>query len=206
MKRNSILMLSMLVMISVFLLVHCTPKSEYQLRVERELASGVRADSLFLGYYFGMTKKAFMDHSWELNKEGVISGYSTIGHTFTELEYPALMEFFPEFHDDRIVRMPVKIEYRGWAPWNDHLAPEVLMTDLVKHYEEKYGEQFDEIRNEEVGAEEEVGGKEEMGMGLEMGDVTYVSIRGNRQIRIFKESVSKVMLEFTDLSVSSMDF
>lgn len=187
-------------MISAFLLVHCTPKSEYQLRVERELASGVRADSLFLGYYFGMTKKAFMDHSWELNKEGVISGYSTIGHTFTELEYPALMEFFPEFHDDRIVRMPVKIEYRGWAPWNDHLAPEVLMTDLVKHYEETYGEQFDEIRNEEVG------GKEEMGMGVEIGDVTYVSIRGNRQIRIFKESVSKVMLEFTDLSVSSMDF
>jgi len=200
MKRNSILMSSILVVISAFLLVHCTPKSEYQLRVERELASGVRADSLFLGYYFGMTKKAFMDHSWELNKEGVISGYSTIGHTFTELEYPALMEFFPEFHDDRIVRMPVKIEYRGWAPWNDHLAPEVLMTDLVKHYEEKYGEQFDEIRNEEVG------GKEEMGMGLEMGDVTYASIRGNRQIRIFKESVSKVMLEFTDLSVSSMDF
>lgn len=200
-------------MISALVLVHCTPKSEYQLRVERELASGVRADSLFLGYHFGMSKKAFMDHSWELNKEGVISGYSTIGHTFTELAYPALMEFFPEFRDDKMVRMPVKIEYRGWAPWNDHLAPEVLMTDLVKHYEETYGEQFHEIKNEEVVGTKEMG----IGMGVEMGqeiggemggvmgDVTYISIRGNRQIRIFKESVSKVMLEFTDLSASSVD-
>lgn len=180
MKRNFFLMIVPLLL--ALWIIQCTQKSEYELRVERELASGVRADSLFLGYHFGMSKKAFMDHSWQLNKEGVIAGYATIGHTFTELPHPALMEFFPEFDENGIVRMPVTMEYRGWAPWNEHLSPEVLIKDLVQLYESKYGERFDVMPNETTG------------------DSVYVSIRGNRLIRVYKESVSEVMLEFSDLS------
>ena len=144
----------------------------------------VRVDSLFLGYYFGMTKKDFMDHSWQLNKEGIISGYSTIGHTFRELEYPALMEFFPEFDEDRIIRMPVKMEYRGWAPWNEHLSVENLMKDLVNYYEQSEGEHFRTLSSSDTD------------------DPVYRSIRGNREIQISRHSINKVMVMFSDLSAT----
>lgn len=187
MKLNLQISLLMILFFS-WTLIQCTENNMDNERpsnsVTHETDYSVRVDSLFLGYYFGMTKKDFMDHSWQLNKEGIISGYSTIGHTFSELEYPALMEFFPEFNEDRIIRMPVKMEYRGWAPWNEHLSVEHLMKDLVHFYEQSEGEKFKVFSSGDTD------------------DPVYRSIRGNREIQISKHSVSKVMVMFSDLSAT----
>ena len=40
---------------------------------KKELSSGVRYDSLFLGVKFGMTSKEFYAHCWDLNREKLVS-------------------------------------------------------------------------------------------------------------------------------------
>ena len=40
---------------------------------KKELSSGVRYDSLFLGVKFGMTSKEFYAHCWDLNRKKLVS-------------------------------------------------------------------------------------------------------------------------------------
>ena len=58
MKRTIVWLLPIL--ISGLILSGCSPKSRYDRMVKRELASGVRYDSLFMGLYFGMPEKDFL--------------------------------------------------------------------------------------------------------------------------------------------------
>jgi len=88
----------------------CQQKSEYHQMVERELASGERYDSLFLGIHFGMESKDFYTHCWKLNKEGVIREGATntsVYHELTGLKHPANMEFYPGFYNGKIIEMPI---------------------------------------------------------------------------------------------------
>jgi hypothetical protein len=70
MKRTIVWLLPIL--ISGLILTGCSPKSRYDRMLKRELASGVRYDSLLMGLYFGMPEKTFYMHCWDLNKQGKI--------------------------------------------------------------------------------------------------------------------------------------
>src|SRR5690606_9507700 len=107
----------------------CTHKSEYRKMVEKEMAKEVRVDSLFMGLEFGMTRKEFFAHCWELNKQGLFRdgpGNATVEYETNELKYPAYMHFYPAFHEGKIYEIPVKFKYKAWAPWNIHLFADSL--------------------------------------------------------------------------------
>ncbi len=150
--------------------------------VQKGLESEIEQDSLFLGYYLGMSRKDFYSSSWEMNKQEIITGYTSVFYELNELSYPALMEFYPSFNNDEIVRMPVSIGYQGWAPWNDHLNTNELINELMKYYNDIYDANFTTIFVPEINQE------------------ALVDIQGNREIRIYPIPPSKVMVEFIDHS------
>jgi len=159
---------------------------KYQDLVSNELAKGVRHDSLFLGYKFGMTKKEFYAYSWKLNKKEVVhQGVRNLSvrYDFNDLGHKAKMNFYPTFYNDKIYQMPVVVSYRAWAPWNDNLSADSLQVDLMHLFEKWYGKGFIKLKDKKKG-------------------LIYVKVDGNRAISIFKANTSgDVNVLFTDLRV-----
>lgn len=174
--------LFLFVLPTLFFVNNCTSKMDYESMVQRGLESGIQQDSLFLGYYLGMSEKDFFSSSWEMNKQGLITGYTKIVYELQDLPYPALMEFYPSFNNDVISRMPISINYQGWAPWNEHLDSNELINELIKYYNDIYDANFTLIYVPEINRE------------------ALVNIQGNREIRIYPESHSAVIVEFIDNS------
>ncbi|MDX1637348.1 MAG: hypothetical protein R3281_05230 [Balneolaceae bacterium] len=162
---------------------------DYREIVKRELASGIRNDSLFLGYYFGMKKEEFYTYSWNLNKkEMVMQGpqNTTIEYQLddNELPHPATMNFYPDFKNNRIFRMRTTFAYNGWAPWNQHLGADSLIYDVKSLMEEWYGNGFLQYDHPHLG-------------------LTFKKVDGNREIVITKARDDiEVNVVFTDLTMS----
>ncbi len=169
--------------IPLLMLGSCEQKSEYERLVEKELSKEVRHDSLFLGYEFGMESEQFFQHSWELNQEKVIEGGAQVMYDLDELSSPAQMVFYPDFHEDRIYRMPVEISFKAWAPWNPELSSDSLMVELVDLYREKYGKGFIQTKLPEINKK------------------AWVKVDGNRRISIYRQDEMTVRVEFLDLPV-----
>jgi hypothetical protein len=176
----------LMIIISGFIISGCSPRSKYERRLNHELASGVRYDSLFMGLYFGMPEKEFYLHCWKLNHKGLIKqGESNTTAEFEmkdELKYPALMDFYPKFMQGKIFEMPVSFKYKGWAPWNKTLSSDNLEKEVLKRYEKVYGDGFIKVKHPLHGT-------------------AYVKIDGNRRITIFIEDDLHVWAVFTDMSV-----
>lgn len=176
-----------LLSVSVIMIIGCTPRARYERMMQRELASGERHDSIFMGMYLGMTSKDFYMHCWDLNRKGLIRqglNNTTVQYQMKdELPHPAVMDFYPRFMNDRIYEMPVRYKYNGWAPWNKELSSTALQKDLLKIYEKKYGKGF-------IKVEHPVQGK------------AFVKIDGNRKITLFTNDQLHVWAYFTDLTVS----
>lgn len=89
------------IILSTFLFVNnCSSETDYESMVRKGLESGIEQDSLFLGYYLGMSRDDFFSSSWEMNKQGIITGYTKIVYELQDLFYPANMEFYPLFLND----------------------------------------------------------------------------------------------------------
>lgn len=161
----------------------CEQKTEYQQMVEQELNKGIRNDSLFLGYRFGMERQDFFDHSWNLNQQKIITGGTYVEYKLDELSSTATMNFFPEFHDDKIYRIPIEVQYDSWAPWNKDLFADSLIVELVDLFEDTYGPGFIQTIHPDVGKP------------------SWIKVDGNRRISIYRKDDMKARIEFLDLSV-----
>ncbi len=174
------------VLIFSIVVTGCSPKARYERRLKKELASGVRNDSIFMGIYFGMGSMDFYTHCWMLNKNGLIrqgpSNTTVECQLRKELKYPATMNFYPTFENAKIVEMPVEFVYTGWAPWNKKLSADSLQADVLRWYKEKYEGDFMAVRHPKHG-------------------IAWVNINGNRRITIFKQDDMKVWAYFTDMLV-----
>jgi hypothetical protein len=166
-----------------FAITQCSMETSYQSWAERELRSGVQNDSLFLGYYFGMPRQEFRDHSFEMNRQGIMTGLVKIEYQFEDLGNRATKIFYPDFNDDVITRIPVEISYNAWAPWNEDTWPENLIIDLKDHFEEIYGGRFRQVYVPDIERR------------------ALVMIQGNREIRLYRHSETTVMADFRDLNV-----
>ena len=164
------------------LFIGCDTKKSYESMVNEQLQNGVQNDSLFLDYYFGMSRGEFRDYSWQLNQKGVLTGFVDINYEVDFLKSTATMTFYPEFKDDKIVRIPVTIGYNSWAPWNEQFWPEELAKDLQEYFENEYDAEFIQVYVPEIEMQ------------------ALVSIDGNREIRIYKNAESTVMVDFIDLN------
>ena len=183
--RNSLLII---VLIAGSVISGCSPRSRYDRMLKRELESGVRNDSLFMGLYLGMPEKAFYTKCWQLNQKGLIRQgptNTTVQYEIKkDLKYPVVANFYPRFMHGDIYEMPVRYVYKGWAPWNKKLSADKLESDILRWYEHLYGKGFIKVVHPKWGA-------------------AYVKVTGNRRITIFKENEMYVWAVFTDLFASN---
>ncbi len=178
-------MLWVVLSIMVALVVRgCSPGKTYERRLERELASGVRYDSLFMGLSLGMDEQDFYKNCYRLNRDSLVrQGSANLSVQYDineELRYPATMNFYPRFHDGLIFEMPVRFIYNGWAPWTKELSASNLAKDVRHWYEDIYGKGFITVAHPMKGE-------------------AYIKIDGNRRITIYIENDLYVWAIFTDM-------
>lgn len=165
--------------------VSCQQKTEYQKEVEKALNSGVRNDSLILGYTFGMSQEEFFEYSWDINKKGIVTNGAgaEILEYVDSLRSPARRTFYPKFEQNAIVQFPVVYRFEGWAPWNTHLFSDTLLVDVLADLEQTYGafHVMDEAKQDSIP------------------DI-YYNLSGNREIRVQIMDQSRVRVLFTDLN------
>lgn len=150
----------------------------------RELARGVRQDSIFFGMYMGMPSEDFFARCLELNRQHVLTN-NTDGRKvqcYIKGEDPEIiMNFYPNFKDNTIAEMPVEFHYPSWSPWNKDRWSDKLLLRVVSIFERWYGKGFLKLEDKERG-------------------VIYVKIDGNRQIVIGIKDDQFVKANFTDLT------
>lgn len=172
------------IFIFIWVFTGCSPSAKYERMLKHELSTGIRNDTLFMGIYFGMPEKEFYTRCWDLNKEGLIKQgmrNKTVEYQLTdELKYPGTMDFYPEFVDGKIYEMPVQFLYNGWSPWTKSLSADSLQIEVLKWYENQYGDGFLKVKHSKRG-------------------IAYVKIDGNRRISIFKGDEMHVWAIFTDM-------
>lgn len=99
-------------------------------------------DSIFFNIQFGMTRQAFYDTCWKLNKtENFVQGGNELSIQYeiqSELGLPVYMNFYPDFSEDRLYQMPVIFHYKSWAPWNRELYSDTLIVRLIQKLERDY--------------------------------------------------------------------
>lgn len=177
----------LVVLIPVMLLGACGPTSSYEKLVERELATGVRNDSLFLGLHFGMGKQDFFDACWAMNKQGLLrqgDGNQSVRHEIDYLPFPASLNFYPRIEDDIVVSMPCVFVYDGWAPWNEEMSGDSMALHLQEIFLDWYG-----------------GNAFETTVDPKKGRAFY-KVDGNRQITILpQDELVRVLIK--DLTVES---
>ncbi|MEM8892785.1 MAG: hypothetical protein AAGD28_32690 [Bacteroidota bacterium] len=162
-----------------------TPEQEYRKREAKELASGVRNDSLFLGLYLGMTMDDFYARCWEMNKMGLImegANNTTVNYPIQEFKHPASMEFYPSSENGFVTAMPISFYYDGWAPWNKEMQANKLIVEVIGLMEEWYGPGFTEIENPTL-----------------VGSNAFLKVDGNRRITVYYVDESKVKVDIVDL-------
>jgi len=110
-------------------------------------------DSIFFNTYFGMTKQAFYNTCWKLNKTGLfIQGGNNLSvqhEIMSELGMPVYMNFYPNFSEDRLFQMPVVYNYEAWSPWNRELYSDTLIIRLVKKLEKDFNVIFTKKETED---------------------------------------------------------
>jgi hypothetical protein len=165
----------------------CNRRSEYHKMVIRELATGERYDTLFFDISLGMTSEDFYSHCWDLNREGLIrqgASNTTVYYQVKDFKYPAGMDFYPTFYEDRIYEMPAVFSYDGWAPWIKSQQADSLKIEVLDLMEEWFGTGFIEIENPNYNSGN-----------------AFVKVDGNRRISIYNVDESKVYVDFVDLLV-----
>ncbi|MEJ2005934.1 MAG: hypothetical protein P8X57_13465 [Cyclobacteriaceae bacterium] len=184
--------ISIYIILLTLFLASCYKKGPYREMLDDELASGVRNDSLFLGFHFGMPRKEFYASCWQMNKEGLlIQGPNNLSVQYSlddELSMPAFMRFYPSFDDNgNIYSMPMEFIFENYAPWNTSTSSDSLILEVKDLFESWYGPGFIKLEDEE-GAR-----------------TVYVKIDGNRRIRLFKRDVSFVAADITDMTSEEMN-
>ena len=129
-------------------------QSEYEKMVNRELASGLRKDSLFFDLHLGMSSKDFYAKCWELNNEGVLfhgTNNTTVEYRFDDFGKAATMNFYPEFHQDTIYEMEAYFTYTAFAPWDSTYSTDTLLTQTLDFISPWFGKGFIPLNHPDTG-------------------------------------------------------
>jgi len=170
---------------SIALLISC--QSDYTKLVKKELASGIKHDTVLFDLSFGNTRKEFYQICWDLNKNGIathgennnyVKTILGLKDTLNKVKKIKLM-FYARFSKKNIIKgLDMKFTYTAWAPWNKELTAEKLLPSvkdtLLKWYP---GNPF-----------------------LKMKQDILVKVDGNRQIQLKIASDREVSVLIEDLS------
>lgn len=177
-----------LISILIFITIISCQTNPYLELEKKELSSGVRYDSLFLGVKFGMTSKEFYAHCWDLNRKKLItqgpSNNSVRYYLPTEsIGQKIEMLFYPVFDNDIVYEVNTTFSYTGWAPWNKETSSDYLIDEVREILSEWYDSKFYEIKNPKTNS------------------TLYTTVSGNRRIVITKVSEREVRARYTDLTI-----
>lgn len=181
--------------LAIFCLIFLACKDKYTRLVERELATGQRHDTLFLGLKLAMPQKEFIDTCWQLNRRGLIKHGTealTVCHEMgSEFSHPATMNLYPDFTKKGLIRqVPVIFKYNDWQPWRKELAIDSLQNDVIRYFERTYGgNRFERFEVKKLDGE------------------VWIKIDGNREILLAKHrDMEKMKAIICDLSVPKSEF
>ena len=177
-----------LISILIFITIISCQTNPYLELEKKELSSGVRYDSLFLGVKFGMPSKEFYAHCWDLNRKKLItqgpSNNSVRYYLPTEsIGQKIEMLFYPVFDNDIVYEVNTTFSYTGWAPWNKETSSDYLIDEVREILSEWYNSKFYEIKNPKNNS------------------TLYTTVSGNRRIVITKVSEREVRARYTDLTI-----
>lgn len=131
-------------------------------------------DDLVKGVYFGMTKDDFFKHCWDMNQVGE-TNHGTIGNMVMykdsiNFDPKVVINFYPEFVDDKISELPMIFYFHAWAPWNKAELPQEKLEQQVKtFFEKRYNMTME---------------KKDAGNGKHV----YFKVVGPLMIRVYKDS------------------
>ena len=176
----------LLLYVPVLIIAACEPASEYEAMLKRELNRPDTIRPLFFSYELGMSRQAFYDSSWALNRLGLVTHGPNNMHVQyklpDELSYPATMLYYPDFEADQIFRMRIRFSYDGWAPWNRHLWSDSLLSDVHQLMETWYGK----------------------GFLVKQANYDFIKVDANRQITIQPDNDREVLVQITDLRMNPL--
>lgn len=165
-------------------------KSEYDKLVAHELSLQGDNKEVFLGLENGITKKAYYQRCWELNKNQVISQGpgNQYAQYFLKPQRPAdslktvKVLFYGIFDAQDTMRgMDMKLEFVNWAPWNKTLTSTHLASYMEQHFLDEFaGNPFIDLQ-----VDDKVSAK--------------VKVDKNRRIVLYPISASQVAVKFHDL-------
>ncbi len=120
-----------------------TPKEEYQTLVSRELASGFKNDTIFLGFTFGMSEQEYRYKQSLLLGTQIIyfNPESHLAYTMTlpDEAIPNDTEaiFIPDFFEQKLYKLNVYVKSKTI---NVSSTPVLKQAQLARLYQRKYGE------------------------------------------------------------------
>ncbi len=159
---------------------------DYASMRQHELSSGVRNDSLFMGFYFGMPRIDFYQHCLEMNQQGIVTNgdqNTSVLYVVPGYSQPINMEFYPDFSNDKIYNMKIWFDSQAWAPWNKEYYAEKLVPDALNMLEKWFGSGFVKQRNER-------------------GRPFWAKVNGNREIKLRILDERRLRADVTDISVT----
>ena len=174
------------------LLMGCnqSPAERYKAHERKELASGLRKDSLFMGFYFKMPKKEFREYCFEMNLKGKFKqgGRKNSGWVESSLpgtQYPAAINFYPNFIEDSISEMHAAIYYDDDAVFKDGIFErDSLLLDVLNLLDTRYGKETFKIKSPLFYKED-----------------VYVKLNGNRRITIYPDPSGQLInVWFADMT------
>lgn len=174
----------------LFLLIFSCKRNDSQNLVEiekKELAKGVRQDSIFWGIYLGMPEEEFYAYCQAMNQRGVFmqGGNMSVEYHFKDnkdFSLPTQMNFFPTFNNRKISEFPIHFAYENYEPWNPNQKTDKLLKE-VKTLMEKWS-----------------GGSFFITL-LPNSKPAYAQVVGNRRIVIDASKENDIIVTFKDLMV-----
>ena len=178
-------MKKLLVISCCLLLIACSEqKSRWKIIEEKEkqeLNSGIKNDTIFLDFAFGMTEDQVNKKLSQLLESGKISAPNkSYEYKFT-FDYPkeAIATFRTEYFNGKLYEFTLKIDA------DDQTEAEIIQLKLVSLYMQKYGSpiKVPSVLNET--------------------ESDYLFINGNRQIEICYPLYGTVFIDYTDLTIKN---
>lgn len=169
--------------------IQCSDQSSYEEVVARELSSGERHDSLFMGIHFNMHMQTFYDHCFEMNQKGLFfkeEGSVNVVWTLEEgFSAPVDFVFFPQGGHTLIQEIKGHMIYKNWTPFTKEFRAGKLQEELKAEMERWYGGRpFIKVEHP-----------------LDYWPYSYLKVDGNRKIHLYRSfDDSKVEVVFEDLA------
>ena len=162
----------------------CGASQSYEDWMRQESQSGIRQDSLFLGFHFGMNKDTFFNRCRQYNKEGVLKDSGKhlriVYNSERDFSRPVQWYFYPKFKNGVIWKMNMQCAYQSWTPWNKEVESSQLLPELLPYFEKTYGGKFRKFENTAQ-------------------QPFYVLVQGNRRIKVWIKDMQFVEVEFVNL-------